>query len=181
MGSRMPERSAGTVFRAGARGLVAAMAMTGVRTVTAAIGPREQTPPEAIVEQRLPLLRRLPERHQSAITELFHWTYGAAGGAAYGLLPRRVRSNPASGPVYGLVIWLGFELGIAPALHVHHVHEHGFAWRAGTALDHLLYGIVVGGRLAPEPPSGRDRSRRTLSPLRRRRSPGRARVLAPRP
>ncbi|WP_207945667.1 hypothetical protein [Actinomadura sp. 7K534] len=180
MGSRMPERSTGTVVRAGARGLVGAMAMTGVRTVTAAVGPREQSPPEAIVEQRVPLVSGLPERHEAAVTELLHWTYGAAGGAAYGLLPRGVRSRPASGPVYGLLIWLGFEVGIAPLLGVHHAHEHGVAWRAGTALDHLLYGIVVGGRLAPEPPSARGRARRPVTPLRRRRSRGRARVRGPR-
>lgn len=160
MGSDMPKRNAGTVARAGARGLVAAMAMTGARTVTAAVGPHEQSPPEAIVEQRLPFLRRLPERHRQAVTELFHWTYGAAGGAAYGFLPRRLRSNPLSGPVYGLVIWLGFEAGIAPALGVSHVHERGFAWRAVVALDHVLYGVVVGGRLAPEPSSARRRARR---------------------
>ena len=72
MGSRMPERNAGTVVRAGARGLVAAMAMTGARTVTAAVGPHEQSPPEAIVEKHLPVLRRLPQRHREALTELFH-------------------------------------------------------------------------------------------------------------
>ncbi|MEU8800228.1 hypothetical protein [Spirillospora sp. NPDC048819] len=159
MGTRMPERDAGTIVRAGARGLVAAMAMTGVRTVTAAVGPHEQTPPEAIVEKHLPFLRKLPERHREALTELFHWTYGTAGGAVYGLLPRRVRGNPVSGPVYGLAIWLGFEVGIAPALGVRHVHEHGFAWRTVVALDHLLYGVVVGGRLAPEPSSRRLRRR----------------------
>ncbi|MFG2090616.1 MULTISPECIES: hypothetical protein [unclassified Spirillospora] len=159
MGADMPERDAGTVVRAGARGLVAAMAMTGARTVTAAVGPHEQSPPEAIVKQHLPALRKLPDRHREALTELFHWTYGAAGGTVYGLLPRRIRSNPLSGPVYGLVIWLGFEAGIAPVLGVRHVHEHGFEWRAVVALDHLLYGIVVGGRLAPEPSSRRRRGR----------------------
>ncbi|MGP4023921.1 hypothetical protein [Actinomadura sp. 3N407] len=179
MGPQMPERSASTVVRAGARGLVAAMAMTGVRTVTAAIGPHEQTPPEAIVERHVPMLRKLPERHQQALTELLHWTYGAAGGTVYGLLPRRVRGNPASGPVYGLAIWLGFEVGIAPLLGVRHVHEHGFEWRAVVALDHLLYGIVVGGRLAPEPASNRPRTRRAVKALRRR-SPGKGRVLVPR-
>lgn len=145
MRTEMPETNAGTVARAGARGLVGAMAMTGVRTVTAAVGPHEQSPPEAIVDQRLPVLRRVPERHQRAFTELLHWTYGTMTGAAYGMLPRRVRAHPASGPVYGLVAWLGFEIGMAPALGVRHVHEHGVAWRAGMVLDHLLYGVIVGG------------------------------------
>lgn len=179
MRTEMPEMNAGTVARAGARGLVGAMAMTGVRTVTAAVGPHEQSPPEAIVDQRLPVLRRVPERHQRAFTELLHWTYGTMTGAAYGMLPRRVRAHPASGPVYGLVAWLGFEVGMAPALGVRHVHEHGVAWRAGMVLDHLLYGVIVGGRLAPEPEPRRDRVRRAVrraaaGSLGRRKGPGRA-------
>lgn len=179
MRTEMPEMNAGTVARAGARGLVGAMAMTGVRTVTAAVGPREQSPPEAIVDQRLPVLRRVPERHQRAFTELLHWTYGTMTGAAYGMLPRRVRAHPASGPVYGLVAWLGFEVGMAPTLGVRHVHEHGVAWRAGMVLDHLLYGVIVGGRLAPEPEPRRDRVRRAVrraaaGSLGRRKGPGRA-------
>lgn len=177
MRTETPETNAGTVARAGARGLVGAMAMTGVRTVTAAVGPHEQSPPEAIVDQRLPVLRRVPERHQRAFTELLHWTYGTMTGAAYGMLPRRVRAHPASGPVYGLVAWLGFEVGMAPALGVRHVHEHGVAWRAGMVLDHLLYGVIVGGRLAPEPEPRRDRVRRAVrraaaGSLGRRKGPG---------
>ncbi|HEY8479654.1 MAG TPA: hypothetical protein VIL71_07475 [Spirillospora sp.] len=155
-----PHRNAGTIVRAGARGLVGAMAMTGVRTVTAAIGPREQTPPEAIVDQRLPFLRALPERHRGAVTELLHWAYGTAGGVMYGCLPRRVRAHPVAGPLFGLGIWIAFEAGIAPALRVRHAHEHGVAWRVGTALDHLLYGVIVGGGLAPGPPSGHGRHAR---------------------
>lgn len=183
MGRRMPERNTNTIVRAGARGLVAAMAMTGVRTVTAAVGPHEQSPPEAIVEKHAPFFHRLPVRHREAVTELAHWAYGAAGGAAYGLLPAGVRGHPAGGPLYGLAVWLGFEMGIAPVLGVRHVHERGFAWRAVVALDHVLYGVVVAGRLAPEPP-GRGRAGRALRALRSRgalrTSPGKGRALWPR-
>lgn len=63
--------------------------------------------------------------HSSAMTEPVHWAYGAAGGAAFGLLPRQVRADPRAAPLYGLSAWL--------------------------ALDHALYGIVVAGRLAPAP------------------------------
>lgn len=127
------------------------MAMTGVRTVTAAMGAEETSPPEAIVEKHAPeRVRRLPGRQRQAITELAHWTYGAGGGVMFGVLPDRVRDHPLSGPVYGLAIWLAFELALAPALGVKHTHRHKALWRAALALDHLLYGIVVGGRLAPE-------------------------------
>ncbi|RSN70194.1 hypothetical protein DMH08_06900 [Actinomadura sp. WAC 06369] len=82
---------------------------------------------------------------------MFHWVYGAGGGALFGLLPDRVRGHRLSGPAYGLAVWLGYELVVGPALGVEHSpHRHG-VWRALVALDHLLYGVVVAGRLAPEP------------------------------
>jgi hypothetical protein len=145
-------RSPSTIARAGVRGLVAAMAMTGTRTVTAAVGPEEQSPPEAIVDKHAPSpVQRQPERNREAFTELLHWVYGAAGGLAFGLLPGRVRRHPAAGPVYGMVAWLGFELGIAPALGVRRARRRNVLWPALVAADHLLYGVVVAGRLAPEP------------------------------
>ena len=45
-----------------------------------------------------------------------HWAFGAGGGAAFGALPRDWRRHRWAGPVYGLLVWLSFELGIAPAL-----------------------------------------------------------------
>lgn len=142
----------GVIARAGARGVVASMAMTGMRTFSAAVGNREQAPPEAIVKKLgPPPLRHAPARKRESLTELVHWTYGGIGGAVFGALPDRVRGHPAAGPVYGLAVWLGFELALAPLLHVHAAKEHQVAWRALIAADHLLYGVVVGGRLAPEP------------------------------
>ncbi|WP_255953558.1 DUF1440 domain-containing protein [Streptomyces odontomachi] len=140
------------VLRAGARGLVAAMAMTGSRTVTAALAPEERTPPQAIVEEHAPVaVHRLTAYQRQAITELLHWAYGAGGGLVFGLLPRRIRGLPGTGVVYGLVIWLAFEAGIAPLLKIEQVKERPVLWRTAVALDHVLYGVVVAGRLAPEP------------------------------
>jgi hypothetical protein len=145
------ERSPWAVARAGARGLVAAMAMTGIRTATAGLGHEEEAPPEEIVKKYAPRVRRLPDRRQEAITELVHWTYGTGGGVVFGLLPARVRRHPAAGPVYGLSIWLSFELVLAPILGVHQNRRHNVLWPTMIALDHVLYGVVVAGRLAPEP------------------------------
>lgn len=92
------------------------MAMTGLRTVTAAVGRREQSPPEAIVEEKVPaLVRRLPERTRGAVIEAAHWTYGTGGGVVFGLLPAEVRRHPAAGPAYGLAIWLAFDSGSHPS------------------------------------------------------------------
>jgi hypothetical protein len=140
------------VVRAGARGLVAAMAMTGIRTVTAAVGPHEKSPPEAIVDEHAPRpVQELPSRHREALTELAHWGYGAAGGVAFGMLPRRIRTHISAGPLYGLALWLTFEVGIAPALGVEHARQRQALWRTVIAFDHVLYGVMVAGRLAPEP------------------------------
>ncbi|GAA4103242.1 hypothetical protein [Actinomadura miaoliensis] len=146
------EETRPTLARSAARGLVAAMAMTGIRTVTAAVGSYEKSPPEAIFEKHAPgRIRRLPRRQREAVTELAHWAYGTGGGVMFGLLPRRVRLHRAAGPVYGLSIWLAFELGIAPLLGVRHTRSRPALWRAVVAVDHILYGIVVAGWLAPEP------------------------------
>lgn len=146
------KRNWSSISRAGARGLVAAMAMTGTRTVTSGLAPEEQTPPEAIVEKYTPaVFGRLKEHHRQAVTELFHWAYGAGGGMVFGLLPERVRRFPGAGAAYGLAIWLGFEMGVGPLLGIERVKHREVLWRLVIALDHVLYGVVVAGRLAPEP------------------------------
>lgn len=147
------KRTWSSISRAGARGLVAAMAMTGSRTVAAGIAPGERTPPEAIMEKHAPGLffSHLSEHHREAVTEVLHWAYGAGGGMAFGLLPARIRRLPGTGAVYGLAIWLGFEMGIAPLLGIEQVKHRKVLWRVVIALDHVLYGVVVAGRLAPEP------------------------------
>ena len=96
------------------------MAMTGMRVMTTELGLLEQTPPEAVSRQRArglrALLRRAPRRQRTGLVEAAHWAFGAGGGAAFGTLPRTLRHRRWAGPLYGLVVWLGFELGIAPAL-----------------------------------------------------------------
>jgi hypothetical protein len=124
------------------RGAVAAMAMTGMRVLTTDLGIVEETPPQAILKQRAAgLIRRVPRRRRRATAELAHWSYGAAGGGLFALLP--VRRWAWAGPVYGLVLWLGFELGIAPALGLTQATRLRLTERAGLAVDHLLYGFVL--------------------------------------
>lgn len=137
--------------RAGARGLAGAMAMTGMRQVTSNLGLVDTAPPEAMVGKAAPdRLRRLRPRTRTAVTELAHWTYGAVGGVGYGLLPARARRQPLSRPLYGLAVWLSFEAGIAPLLGLGAPHGK-VVGRIAVMADHVLYGVVVGGRLAPDP------------------------------
>lgn len=144
-----PTRSAA---RAAARGLVAAMAMTGARVVTTGTGLVDRTPPDAIIDQAGPTgLSGLSADQRAVVKELAHWAYGALGGAAYGMMGRRVRASVWSGPLWGVTLWLFFELVLAPVLSLDYARERRVAWRSMVILDHLLYGVVVAGRLASEP------------------------------
>jgi len=72
-----------------------------------------------------------------------HWSYGAGGGAAFGLLPDRLRRHPWAGPAYGMLVWLGFELGVAPLLGLRQAKQPRPVARITLAVDHLLYGFIL--------------------------------------
>ena len=126
------------------RGAIAAMAMSGMRVVTVNLGLVNEPPPRAIVRQKSHgLMRLVPRKRRRVAIELAHWGYGCAGGAAYGSLPEGVRGTRWSGPLYGLVVWLGFELAIAPALGLAQSKQARPVERLALAVDHLLYGFVL--------------------------------------
>jgi hypothetical protein len=132
------------VALAGLRGAIAAMAMTGMRRLTVNLGIVKQPPPEMILKEKAPgLIARVPKGRRVAAIELAHWTYGAGGGAVFGMLPEEFRRRAWAGPIYGLMVWVGFELGIAPVLGLRSAKEPMPAQRAALAADHLLYGLVL--------------------------------------
>ena len=133
------------IAHAGARGVVAAMSMTGVRAVTGGLDIVEEIPPQKLFRQITPrLLKRVPKRKRDAAIEVGHWAYGGVGGAGYALLPGDLRARPWAGPCYGLVIWLGFELGISPVLRLLGPQTPRRARdRVALAADHALYGLVL--------------------------------------
>lgn len=121
------------------------MAMSGLRNVTVDLGMVDQSPPDAIVRRRARgLIRHVPRKHRRATVELVHWAYGAVGGAGFGALPASLRHRPWAGPVYGLLSWAGFELAVAPALGLGHAKSPAVAERIALAVDHLVYGLVLG-------------------------------------
>jgi hypothetical protein len=142
----------GEIAHAAARGVVGAMAMSGVRAFTVSLGLVDQEPPKAILRKTTGgLIGLVPKGRRRAAIELCHWAYGAAGGAAFGALPDGVRRRAWAGPVYGLVTWLGFELGIAPALGLRHAKQPRPVDRLFLAIDHLIYGLVLSeGRRRPQ-------------------------------
>ena len=56
-----------------------------------------------------------------------------------------MRRRPWTHPAYGLVVWLVFELAIAPALGLSQAKRVRLVDRVALAADHLLYGLVLSG------------------------------------
>lgn len=126
------------------------MVMTALRTVAGNLDLLDKTPPQAMVERHAPRrIQQLDEDKRAAVTELAHWTYGAASGGLFEMLPANVRRSALVGPAYGLGIWLVFELAIAPSLGVRHTPQRQVAGRSVVAFDHAMYGVVVAGHLGP--------------------------------
>lgn len=134
-----------TVLQSGARGLVAAMAMSGMRRLSTTLGLLERTPPEAIVQDQAPrLLQRVPVERRPALVEAAHLSYGTLGGMVFGLLPRRLRRRPWVGPAYGALFWTGYAAGIAPVLGLARSPQAERRTQQLVLLvDHVLYGVVV--------------------------------------
>jgi hypothetical protein len=145
------------VLSGAARGVVGAMAMTGMRVITTELGLVEQTPPQAMSRQRARglrrLVRRVPRRQRRGVIEAAHWAVGAGGGAAFGALPPELRRRPWAGPAYGLLVWLSFELGVAPALGLSQAKRVRAIDRLALAADHLLYGAVLSTTHRTTPPA----------------------------
>jgi len=134
----------GHILHGGLRGAIAAMAMTGMRAFTVSVGLVKEEPPRAIIRQRARrAIRRAPRRRRRGARELAHWGYGAGGGMAFAALPEGVRLRPWAGPLFGLLVWLGFEIVLAPALNLSQARERRLVERAALALDHALYGFVL--------------------------------------
>jgi hypothetical protein len=56
-----------------------------------------------------------------------------------------VRARWLTGPAYGLLVWLGFEPGIAPMLGLKQTKRVRPVDRLALATDHPIYGLVLSG------------------------------------
>ncbi len=117
------------------RGIVGAMAMTGVRVFAMHAGIVREDPPKRLTRKKA---RRAPRTK----VELVHWGMGAAFGAVFGLLPEKLRMKPWSGPLYGVLVWIGFDAVAAPLLGLERNWPKGRE-RAVFVADHVLYGLVL--------------------------------------
>ena len=126
------------------RGIVGAMAMTGVRQLASQARVIREDPPARMArKQAKRLLRTVPRRKRGAVVELIHWVMGAVFGLGFGLLPESIRLKAWAGPAYGFLVWLGFEAVIAPAAGLKQRRWPHGAERAVFLVDHLLFGLVL--------------------------------------
>ena len=133
-----------TALHGAFRGIIGAMAMTGLRMFAMHAGLVRDDPPARLArKQAKGLLRSVPRKRRGAVVQLIHWAIGGIFGALFGLLPESVRRRPWAGPVFGFAVWLGFDTVVAPAAGLkQHRWPHG-SERAMFIVDHLLFGLVL--------------------------------------
>jgi uncharacterized membrane protein YagU involved in acid resistance len=130
-------------MHAAVRGVVGAMAMTGVRVFAKDAGLIREDPPARLARKRAGgLIKRVPRGRSRSVVELVHWSMGGAFGALFGMLPEEIRRQSWSGPVYGFLVWIGFDTVVAPLLGLERDWPKGRE-RAVFLVDHALYGLVL--------------------------------------
>lgn len=92
-----------------------------------------------------PLGKRLSREEKKKGGELVHYGYGAAWGAAFGVLSRRLDLGPLGGTLFGVALWLVsdellvplFGFSKSPREYPGTVHLKGLA-------SHVVYGLSLG-------------------------------------
>jgi hypothetical protein len=132
------------MIHAAFRGIVGAMAMTGVRQFASQAQVIGDDPPARMArKQGKGLLRTVPRRKRGAVVELIHWVMGAVFGLGFGVLPESIRLRAWAGPAYGFLVWLGFETVASPGLGLKRRRWPHGKERAVFVVDHLLFGLVL--------------------------------------
>lgn len=124
------------IVHAKLRGVIGAMAMTGLRVFAQNAGLIREDPPSRLVRKR-------KGRRPRWAVELVHWSMGGLFGVGFGLLPEGVRRRRWAGPVYGLLVWMGFDAVVAPALGLTERDWPKGRERTVFVADHLLFGFVL--------------------------------------
>lgn len=134
----------GEIARAAGRGVIGALAMSGVRVFARDLGLVEKTPPEAIAERPARgVLAKVPRDNRRTAVGALHLAVGAAGGIGFGVIPDGVRSQKWTGPAWGVLLLIGYEAVAAPALGTDHARHTDRSEQAVLLVDHLLYGYIL--------------------------------------
>jgi hypothetical protein len=112
-------------------------------------GERYPLPPRLITEKLAEDVggaRRLSEEDHKRLTLIAHFAYGAAAGAIYAPLAKRMGLPPlAGGALYGLAVWAGSYLGLLPATGIlRPATEHPAGRTALMIAAHIVWGATTG-------------------------------------
>jgi uncharacterized membrane protein YagU involved in acid resistance len=142
-------------------GLVATLPMTlAMAALHSRLPPRERhpLPPRHITEklaEESGLAPKLSEPEMRTLTFAAHFAYGAAAGAAYGLLASLLRGpSVLGGVIFGLGVWAGSYAGWLPAANVLPSAGRESARRNPLMIAaHVVWGAATGAlaRLASGP------------------------------
>lgn len=120
---------------------------------------RYPLPPRLITEkatEEAGVAGHLNETELKRLTLVAHFSYGAAAGALYAPLAKRIGlPTVASGALYGLTIWAGSYLGLLPAAGIlRPATEHPVRRTALMIAAHVVWGATAGALI------GRNRNSR---------------------
>lgn len=104
-----------------------------------------EQPPDVITTEAARAVGAEPtEKEADALASVAHLAFGAAGGAAYALLPRWGPA-PLRGVLTGLAIWMSAYQGWVPALRIMPAASEDQPKRPGIMIGaHVVYGATLG-------------------------------------
>ena len=133
-------------------GFVATLPMTIFMLATQRFLPKRQQyelPPEMIVKDlshKMHIRHHLNKQLILGATTASHFGYGAAMGAGYGPLQKRVPlPTVAQGVLYGLVVWAASYLGLLPVLGISASgHKEPLRRNLMMIAAHIVWGASMG-------------------------------------
>jgi len=148
----MPNVETRNFLTGAAAGLAATVPMTAAMLAMHRGLPAHERfplPPRRITTRaagKASLLRRMDERHRTAVTLAAHFGYGTAVGTALGALaPRGPAKAAATGAGFGLLVWAVSYLGLMPALDLHPpAHRDTLRRNLLMVAAHLVWGATAG-------------------------------------
>ncbi len=125
-------------------GLLATAAMSTVMVAGERAGLMHGQPPKHIVRGLLPGSERRRKQGEGVLGAVAHFGFGAASGAAIGLLSRKRRGRLPLGVGYALAIWVVSYAGWAPRLSALPPLARDEPGRQGVmAVGHVVYGATL--------------------------------------
>jgi putative membrane protein len=139
----MEERS---VIKGLIAGVIAGIVATAAKTLAEKMYPPrthgEPEPPELLAEQVAG--HRMDHATKVAASEAIHWGFGAAAGAAYGVLAEFYPAATAKqGATFGLVLMTLTHETALPAMGLSAPEDQTEREHTSEAATHVLYGVVA--------------------------------------